>query len=169
MALRRRFLNAGERWFGSGLWHHVAAQPLIFFFLWCAALRITFTEDFPHIRFQQVFAPWVEGVWLATGLLCPVLALVAWWLIVGSSWSRSSLFGLWVRFGADLGQFTALLTFHVAVVMTSPTMPGVTEARIYLRYALAGVMAYVAALVVRDVWAIMSTNSLARRIRDQQQ
>lgn len=169
MMLRRRFLNAGERWFGTGAWHHVAAQPIIFFCLWCAALRITFTEDFPHIRFQQVFAPWVEGVWLATGLLCPVLALASWWLIAGSSWPRSSLFGLWVRLGADLGQFIALLTFHVAVVLTQSSLQGVTEARIYLRYALAGVMAYVGALVVRDIWAIMSANSLAKTIRDQQQ
>ena len=79
--------------------------------------------------------------------------------------ARAALVGMWTRLAADVGQFVALLVFHLATAF-SEGWPNETHA--YTRYVFAAAMAFVLLLIVRDVWALTVTNNLAGRIRGRQ-
>lgn len=162
MALIDRFIRLGRRWFSDDGWHRVPFQPILYFMLWGAVLRMIVVDD-PPIQFEKVFHPSTATAWLVLGVVCPPLALLSWWLIMHCRWSRAALAGLWVRLGADLGQFTALITYHIVTVLTLP--PVFNESRVYARYAVGACMLFVATLVVRDVWALVATERLASRMR----
>lgn len=158
-----RFIRLGERIFSDDPWHRVPFQPILYLMLWGAVLRMATTDTDKPIPFDSFFATNVEEVWVALGLTCPPLALVAWWLITKCRWKRSSLAGLWVRLGADAGQFMALLTYHIAVAFTGPHYD--TEGRVYARYVVGAAIMFVGVLVIRDIWALTLTEKLAGRIR----
>lgn len=160
-----RFIAWGGRMFSPGAWHRAAFQPILYFFLWSATLRLALSSDYPPIQFDEALGgQWVAEVWLVGSLVCPPLALASWWLIAKSRWRQASLVGLWVRLGADLGQFLALVAAHAASALTVSRL-GATEGRVYSRYAVAACIVFVAAIVVRDVWALVATERLAQRIR----
>ena len=157
------FLRLGERIFSQDPWHRVPFQPILYLMLWGAVLRMVTTDTDTPIPFSALYFENVEVLWGWLGLTCPPLALLAWWLITKCRWKKAPLAGLWVRLGADVGQFIALLAYHIVVTFTGPHYA--TEGRVYARYVVGAALMFVALLVIRDLWAIALTERIAGRIR----
>jgi len=143
-------------------WQHVRFQPILYLFVWAAALRIAVTNDLP-IPPDELLTPWAETAWTITSLICPPLALLSWWLIVKSPLTRSALAGLWIRLGADAGQFAALLAYHVVAyrLATGPAA-AVMEVAVYFRYITGACMVFCAMVVLRDLRAIVRVERMVR-------
>lgn len=151
----------GERLFNAGTYRRVAFAPWLYAFIWGATLRIGVTDRYPPIPF--IAGPLVERVWTILALVCPLLALAAWWLIDHSKWSRATLAGIWVRLTADIGLAAVLVTYHVSVVLNPRSPP--SEARIFSRYLLGAIVMFSIMLVARDIWVIRRTEKVARGMR----
>jgi uncharacterized membrane protein SirB2 len=102
-------------------------------------------------------------IWTITALICPPLAMLAWWLVTHCRLSRASLAGLWLRLGADLGQFAVVLTYHLVGVMTFSRQA--REDVLYSRYIIAAVVVFLAAILVRDIRALAMVERIAKGIR----
>jgi hypothetical protein len=152
------FIATGARLFGGDNWHRAPFQGILYLFLWAAAIKISVTGDQP-IPFSETLDPFSMGVWTVLSLACPPMAFMAWWLIIRSRLPRAALIGLWVRLAADVGQFAALLAYHL-VTLNADLVTG--EALIYLHYLTAAVLAFCLILVMRDLWSIVATERLAR-------
>ncbi len=155
------FIRIGGRVFtSSSAWRRVPFQPVLYLLLWAGSVRIIL-GDAPPVPFDNV-GPWVDVGWNVLSVASPPLALWSWWLILHSRLPRAALVGLWMRLSADVGQFIALLVFHLATALKDG-WPG--ESHAYMRYAYAAVMAFVWMLILRDSWAISVTNRLAGTLR----
>jgi len=155
-----RFVAWGNRVFSENDWHRVAFQPVLYLFMWAAIVRVIVTQAEP-IRFDAI-SPWLYGVWAAGGIVCAPLAGVAWYLIVKSRWRFGSLFGCYLRLGADVGMLLTLLAFHLVRVMCHQCHN--LEENIFSRYMIASLLMFLLSLVVRDLWAIVSITVIAKRI-----
>ena len=154
--ITNRFIRFGERVFlrRPAL---VAYEPIMYLFLWGAALRIVFTDDLATIPFREVLPLWAEAAWSITSLVSPILAFLAYWLMFKSTAHGSSLAGLWIRLTADTGQFIALITFHLATASNDR----LNESLLYGRYISAGTILFIFCTIVRDVWSLTLTHKLA--------
>lgn len=158
-----RFIRWGARTFTADPWHRVAYQPVLYFFLWGAAVRVWLDNDEPAIPFN-VLASGVDHIWLFLSLFCPPLALLSWFLVSGRiRWRRAALAGLWTRLSADVGQFAALLAYHVVTLREAVMREA--EVQVYFRYITGAGVVFVLLLVVRDVWAIVTMERLAVGLR----
>ena len=159
-----RFIRWGARAFTADPWHRVAYQPILYLFLWGAAARVWLDNDEPAIPFN-VLASGVDHIWLFLSLFCPPLALLSWLLITGRvvRWRKGALAGLWTRLGADVGEFAALLTYHVVTLRAAVMREA--EVQVYFRYITGATVLFVAALVVRDVWSIVAVERIAADMR----
>ena len=158
-----RFLLWGDRMFTHDSWHRVAYQPVLYFFLWGAAVRIWLDNDEPPIPFENLSA-WTGNVWLVLSLVCPPMAAFSWWLILKSKIRRAALIGLWMRFSADVGQTVAILVYHLVTINVAVMREA--EVQVYFRYLTGATLIFSALLVVRDVWALAATERLAGRLHN---
>lgn len=149
MRLTDKFILFGARVFSPGTWHRVAFQPLLYLILWGAALRIVITDNVP-IPFAEELSRVAEHAWAVLSLICPPLALLAWWLMMRSTAAGAALAGLRIRLAADFGQFVAILVYHLATVFHAGAI-GLSETNLYARYIVVASMLFVAGLVVRDI------------------
>lgn len=159
MPILDKFALWGAKAFTDNGWHRVAFQPVLFLFLWGAVIRMVVSDRLPPVPLDSVFNGYVEGMWVALGLACPPLALLAWCLIAHCSrWHRSTLAGMWLRLGADLGMGALLVIFHIVAVSAELTAG---ESGIYMRYIMGAILFFTVMLVLRDVWSLMMTEKLA--------
>lgn len=157
------FIRWGYRWFSDGRFHRVPFQPVLYLFLFFGTVRVACSDHTP-IRFEVV-GPWVYSAWIVVGLLCPLLALLSWWLIVRSRWALAALLGTYLRVPADAGMFFSLLAFHLAGVLNCHAAPGCDlEETIFSRYLMAATIVFVGLLLVRDVWSIALINRMAKSL-----
>lgn len=163
-SLLDRFVAWGAQNFTGTGWHRVAFQPLLFLFAWAATARIVMTDE-PPIPFRAVFHTYVGNAWIGLGLLCPPLALLSWWLIRRCRRPGATLAGMWVRLGADVGQFTVLLIYHIVTAVLDLQARAQGESRVYARYVVAACLVFSLLLIVRDVWALVVTERISRAIR----
>ena len=159
--MSRERLAWGERLFSSGTYRRVAFTPWLYLFLWGAAIRLGFSDQYPPVPF--VGPSWSDHVWTTLAVVCPMLALAAWWLIDHSRWNKATLAGIWVRFIADIGMMTVILTYHMSVVLNNKPL---TESRIFSRYIVGSCLMFMILVLARDVWVIRRTERVARKIRD---
>lgn len=154
-----RWVRRVNSYITESSWPAVRFQPILYFFLFGAALRLWREPSTPP-SFDQVITPGFYEVWLGIGMGAPILSLVSWWLIHKRS-GRTRYVGMWTRASADLLVFVYLLSFHIVTVKTfAPTEP-----RIFSRYIVGAATVFVIVLLVRDVWALMITERIAWRIR----
>jgi hypothetical protein len=159
-----RFLRLGDRLFSRDSCHRVPYQPVLYFFTFGAAFRMMVTEDRgADIHSLTILSAWTDEMWLILSLVSPPLAALAWWLVVKCKWRKAPLAGLWVRLGADLGQFIALLTFHL-VTLNAAVMSN-SDVQIYFRYITGATVIFVLFLIFRDIWAIAATERIAGALR----
>lgn len=144
-------------------WPVVRFQPILYLFIWSATIRIIITEQIP-IRFDLI-SPWIYKAWATLNVLCPLIALLALWLIRKCKWSRSTLVGIWLRLGSDIGMFLALLSFHLAGILSDADPSLVEETTVFRRYIVASCLFFCLLLVVRDILAIVAVERLSIRIR----
>ena len=163
MGRLERFVAFGSRTFAPDrTFGRVAFQPILYLVLWAAAIRLGLS-DYTNIPFREVLTGWTEALWEALSIGCPPLAGVAWWMIVHRP-PRAKLAGHWLRLSADIGMLVAVLTYHVATVLGQSQWRD--DATIYSRYLTGSVILFLAVLVVRDVWVLVTINRLAAGIRD---
>lgn len=158
-----RFLQFGNRVFTHDSWHRVAYQPVLFTFLWGAAIRVA-VSDQPGIPIDAVVSAGADEIWLTLSLVCPPLAFLSWFLILKSRLPRASLIGLWLRLAADMGQFVALLVFHIVSLFLAVQRNA--EIQVYYRYLTGATLVFVFLLALRDIWSLLLTERLATRIRE---
>lgn len=151
----------GERLFETGTYRRVAFTPVLYACVLGAALRLWSSDDYPPIPF--VGPRWTNDAWTLLALICPLLALAAWWLIDHSTQVWATIVGIWLRLAADIGMFSVLLTYHMSVV-TNIRSTG-SEARIFSRYIVAATIFFTLYVVTRDVWVIHRTERLAQKMR----
>lgn len=156
----RRAVDQGDLYYDKD-WRTVVFQPLLYFFVFGASVRLAFVTTFEPIHVHAVLpnAPFGYALWLALGIVGPILALHSWLFIRHGG--RLRIMGMWLRFSADVSVFTCLLTYHLAAVLTYAP----TESRIFSRYVIGAVMIFVVELIVRDVWALRLVEQRARRMR----
>ena len=157
----RRFVKLGEVLFTPDVWHRVAFQPLLYLFLWAATIRVAFSDG-QTIPFEAIGGHWIYHGWLTVNLTAPPMTVAAWWLIKHSRAWWASLAGIWLRLAADTMMFGGLLGFHLARMQ----IPCTSDATIYSRYLTAAALAFIAVLIVRDVWVIVAAEKVTRRIWD---
>lgn len=149
------------RYLQSDTWVLVPFQPILYLFMWGAAVRLWFDDQSEPPGFD-VIAPEFYHVWLALSVGSPLLTLLAWWMIQKCS-GRVSFLGLWFRLAADIGMFTAVVTIHIALAYTQA--PAIyEEGRIWSRYLSGAVIVFLIGLLIRDVWVLAITERLAWRI-----
>lgn len=132
-------------------------RPILAFFTWGATARL-WLYDGPRIPFDAVIGTGSYTVWLATGLIAPPLALLAWWLVQYRSgvWRYR---GLCFRAAADCGLFGWLLAYHVTTWLSNP----LTESRIPGRYIVVAAMVYMLTLITSSVLELCRVERTARR------
>ena len=91
-----------NRYLLSDAWPAIRFQPILYFVLWGAAIRLALSPavppNFSEITTAQIF----YDVWLIQGISYPLLALVAWFLIEKRS-GLTRFAGMWLRLSADMG------------------------------------------------------------------
>jgi len=156
-----RFIAWGNRLFSPDPFHWVMFQPILYTFLWAGLIRIAFGDAQAPIPFE-VISPWLYSAWIVVGGISAPLGLLSWYLIVKSKRQYSSLLGVYFRLGADMGMFLFLLSFHLARIKCN--LCGELETTVFSRYLTGAVLTYIVILLVRDVWAIVSVDVLARKL-----
>lgn len=154
----RRLIARADQYYDRD-WKVVWFQPILYLFLFGAVLRLIDLPG-PSLSFEKLnlLSEFYVG-WLAMGLLCPSLALGS--AIMIHRGGRLRVLGFGTRLAADVGVFTFLLAYHLAVVLTNPA----NESRIVSRYVVAAVMLFVLELIVRDIWAIRINEKRTARLR----
>lgn len=137
-------------------WGVLPAVPVLYFFMLTGTLHIIATpggtiSGVPHIP------AWGALIWRVSGLVAPLLATLAWYLVNKRS-GKPRLFGMWLRFAGDFSQMISLLVF---VVMRTAYSPVTDDAHIYLMHLAYGVLAFVLMLVARDVWILLKVQEIA--------
>lgn len=153
-----RWIRRIDTYFGQDGWSLIAFQPILYFFVCGAAIRLwANTSDVP-LNFDDVVVCGFYPVWIAMGALGPIQALLSWYLIQKCR-GTATFIGMWVRLGADIQVFTVILTYHIQA-----TMRAGTESMIFSRYMVGACMLFVIGLVIRDIWVLVITERLAKRI-----
>lgn len=160
-----RFIAWGGRTFSGDTWHRVPFQPILYLFSWAVVVRVAISDRVP-IQFDQIH-PGTYVIWVIFGLLAPVLALLSWWMICRSPNPKSTWLGIYVRLAADIMQFSVLLTFHVAGVLSCAPC-NLREDTVVRRYIVAASIVFVFLLILRDIWVILLTNRVADYLHSQE-
>ena len=155
--LLRRAISAWDSFFNNS-WRLIPFQPILYFFLWGAAIRLWVNQDQPP-NFEDVIAHGTYGVWLFLGIVGPPLSLLSWRMIRQPG--RIRFLGFWVRLSSDMMTFTTVLAYHIVTVLTYRNPD---EARIFSRYIIGSALAFMSFLIIRDLAAIVLVERVARRI-----
>ncbi len=154
MATRwRALIHRLDRYYDQD-WRQVWFQPILFLFVFGAAVRLAVNPD-PTPPFEQFFGTWFYWLCLTLGVVAPLLCLLAWILIRGCG--RAIVLGQGIRLSGDIGVMTVLLSYHLT------ELPISDESHLFSRYVVAAVMVFVLEMIVRDLWAIRLVNKLARK------
>lgn len=151
-----------NKYFIGKEWPLIPFQPILYLFIWAAAIRLWVNPNSPpafDIFVEQEHTNQFYGVWLAMGIIGPMLSLYSWFTISKMS-GRMRFIGLWTRFASDVMVFTTVAAYHIAAALTD----GFTETRIYARYIQGAVLLFTFILIVRDVWTLILTERIAGRI-----
>lgn len=155
-------VNRLNRYFSIN-WRILPFQPILFFFIFLAALIISIDDtSAPLWVTDPVFVMWV-----GLSLACPPMLLVAHYLIKKFP-GRPRYFGLWLRLAADIGQLAAVTAFWILLVTTSPNalidLDPSTATEFYALKIWLAVIVFMVFLVIRDVWKIVLTERIANRL-----
>jgi hypothetical protein len=137
-------------------WGTLPAEPVLYFFMMTGAIQIILTKA-PAPQPVSHSPYWVAILWRVTTVAAPLLAVLGWWLVSKRSGS-ARLFGLWMRFAGDFSQAVGLMFFLLIRWSNTPVND---DAHVYLMHLAMGVFAFVAMLVVRDVWILRQVSSIA--------
>lgn len=152
-----RWIRRVDAYFSTDTWSLVPFQPILYFFLWGAAIRLWIDQSAPP-NFDDIVVRGFYPVWLGLGVVAPPLALLSWFLIQKCS-GRWSFIGMWVRWVADVQMLVAVLAYHLTNVAKVAT-----ETRVYSRYLTGAILVFIVTLIIRDIWVLIITERLAFRI-----
>lgn len=136
-------------------WRVLPFQPILFTFLFIASATLLINDETYHPAFPGSVRFYL---WASLGVICPVLAFVAWRLIKHHP-GKARYRGFWIRLGADAGQFGSLTAFLIA-----QTGDIRTAADLYAAEIVIATWFFMILWIVRDVWKLVLTESVANRI-----
>lgn len=146
-------------------WGSLPAVPILYAMLFFGALHVTLTDPIPGGLGDVAFEPWASISWRVLSMVSPAIAWLAWWLIDRKR-GNVRLFGLWLRFAGDIGQFIALASFLLSRAVTD-RQEEYDDPHVYLTYALLGVLGFVGMLVLRDLWILIQVEEITRELEHQ--
>lgn len=155
--VRTRLVQFGNKYFSGRQWPLVPYQPILYLFIFGAAIRLCIDQD-PPPDFDLVIGNYFYILWLVLGLSGPMLALASWFMIRRSG--RAGFVGLWVRFASDIMVFVNLISYHITVVNTLTS----NETRIFSRYVVGSALLFTIFLIIRDLWTLVLVERMAGRI-----
>lgn len=155
----RRIVRRLNRYFRVSAWSLIPFQPILYFFVWGAAIRLAINDGLPP-PFDDTIARGFYEVWLTLGITGPPLTLLAWWMITKCS-GRCTFLGMWLRLSSDIQVGTVLLSYHLVNVADKAA----GEGKIFSRYVVGAAMLFTLCLVIRDMWVLILTEVMATRIR----
>lgn len=137
----------------------MAFQPILYLSMWLAALIILVVGDRHTVPFPDN-ANALYWVWGGLSLTCPMLALLALRMLRRDTTnSRWKYRGLWVRLGADIGQFTAMSVYLALRISEG-------DYHVYPTAALMAGAVFVLHLIIRDVKRLHRVEGLATDLRN---
>ena len=141
-------------------WPKIRFQPLLFAALWVATFHVATIPGGGRFGMEQLVGGLWEW-WLALSLGCPPLLLLSWWMIERCSgvWRYR---GMFLRIGADVGQFLALVAFLWARIASTDPL---TDARLYAWIVLSGCALFLLLCTERDSAMLIKTEQIARENR----
>lgn len=146
-------------------WQTMRFQPILYFMMWGATLRMLFENEYEQIHFEVLSnSPAFYSMFITIGIFGPILALAAYFMITRLA-GKLSYLGMWFMLAADISQFTNLLAVHLASVFYTQACCHYTEAKLYSRYVVAAALVFILILVFMDLVMITKTGIFARKIR----
>lgn len=153
-----------QRWVvppeGAEDWQRVSFQPMLYLATWIATWVILIAGDFasiPETFRDEAAKTQVLWSWGALGLLSPVIGIGSLRMITHGT-GRWRYRGLWMRLGADVGQFAAMVIYLVLRI-------AVGDYHVYPVACLASCGVFVMHLCFRDIRRLHEVESLAAKIR----
>ena len=147
----------------SDPWSAVRFQPILYFFMFGAAIRLWHKGTEPA-AFEEILQADIYSMWLFLAVASPLAALTAWWMTKKLS-GRWRYIGMWLRLASTIGAVTVMMAYH-AVSAFSGRDAG--ETQIFARYMVGSILIFLCALMIRDVWTMVITERVANQIhRDQ--
>lgn len=163
MSKRIKLVAWINKYFIGKQWPLVPFQPILYLFIFSAAVRLWIDPDTPPafggIVVDEANADHFYDMWLLIGIMGPILSLVSWFMIAKGS-GKTRFVGLWARFASDIMVATTITAYHI----TAAIVDNDSESRVYARYVQGGVLFFVLCLIVRDVWTLILTERIAGRI-----
>lgn len=165
--VRQRLIQLGNKYFSGRQWPLVAFQPILYFFIFGASTRLWIDPDSP-VNFSYILGSEDDsrqyyGIWLALGILGPIISLAS-WLLVTKCNRRLRFIGLWLRWAADIMVFAMFLSYHVTVAVADTISHESSEEHIFARYGQGSVLFFLACLLIRDIWTLVLTERMASQI-----
>lgn len=156
----KRFLS---RWLDQP-WPVVPYAPW-FFVAALVGRFVILAGDGDPIPFDHILGVWGYPVWLALGIICPLMLVAAWWMIFQKQ-GRWTYAGFWVRFGADLGMVCALAAFILGYrEAETELMTHLDDAHLMALTLLGSIWVFLCLSVVRDVWVLVKVERAASHVR----
>jgi hypothetical protein len=152
-----RLIQRGNAFFAKE-WRIMAYQPVLYFFIWGASIRLAVNRSEPP-NFDYISHDFYY-IWLYLGVAGPLLALLSWHFVIHRSGKRRYI-GMWLRLASDIMVFTNLLTFHIVNVATRSS---ISESKMFQRYIFGSVLLVCLLWIIRDLWTLFLTEKLAGRI-----
>ena len=145
-------------------WGAIPAEPILYFFSFCAVLIVVLTFHNNEIGFERVgLGQHFSVVWKTLGLIAPLLALVAWHLVRKRT-GKWRYFGMWLRLVVDLLQLSVMIIF----IGVRTALPGADwgDDALYTLGITLGAATFVFMLVVRDVWTLATIENIATHLEN---
>ena len=151
-----------QRWIvpqESDDWARVPFQPMLYFCLWFAAIVMLIWGDFAaHPEpFSDLMTTGTFWAWGGLSLLCPPLALGSLRMIRDDAPGHWKYRGLWLRLGADIGQFVALMMYTIVRFQ-------IGDYHVYPVACLVACGLFVFHLILRDAKRLREVEVLASQI-----
>jgi hypothetical protein len=154
-----RVLQWGNRYFAES-WRLIPFQPILFLAMWIGAWLVILTGNEP-LHLENI-SEHIYTLWAGAGLTAPLLYLGSRFLILHKPgiWRYR---GYWLRLAADVAEFAVLSSF-----LLSRFEVGFLDAdyRTFALTILVGCDMFILFLIVRDIWKLALTESVANYLHN---
>lgn len=143
-------------------WPVIAAQPVLYLFMWIAAIHVAATSGNRSIGLEAtgLSADWYLA-WNVLALGGPMMVAAAWWLIRHGSGKRR-VWGFWLRAGGDVAALAAIGTYIAARLILLHN--NIADSPLFALITLTGVAVLVFLWVVRDTAALILLERMATQL-----
>jgi hypothetical protein len=151
----KKLVNRGNVYFSVN-WRVLPFQPILYLGFFIAAILILFAGIYhPNFGEDPTFFWWV-----VLSVLCPPLAFLS-WLLIKKFPGKLRYMGLWLRLGADVGQFASFSSFLIAIAQNIDAI----ASEVYASWVFTTIWWFLIVLIMRDSWKLVLTERVAEAIQ----